>query len=287
MGSGGVIMNRLKSSVAKLILILGVVLWLLPFFSFTVYASTGNPRVSISTVNGRDTETQVIDETITEINTDIAAKFPDLTDFLTVTNKSGTTQSSYTIEMNMLKYTKYTQLEKQKIMEYALNGIKNSDISTTNKTRIYNFIADSDSTVSSLVRQLSSDVTADYVGAYGIFKPWTGRIGIALGLLTLVTFALLGIAVAVDIFYITVPAFQLLVANFTNNDKPKFVSVEAFKAIKDAESDKGNGSPLSLFFKLKTKQFIVMGICLLYLTSGKIYTLIAYIIDMFSGFVVR
>ena len=51
-----------------------------------------------------------------------------------------------------------------------------------------------------------------------------------------------------------------------------------------AENDKGTRhESLTIYLKLKMKQFIAIGICLLYLVSGQIYDLIASIIDYFRG----
>ena len=48
-----------------------------------------------------------------------------------------------------------------------------------------------------------------------------------------------------------------------------------------------NKTPLSSYFKLKVKEFIVLGVCLLYLVSGQLYILVGYIVDYFQGFLIK
>ena len=109
------------------------------------------------------------------------------------------------ISVNMTRYKKLSQENKQKTLQIAMDEIYNSDVSRTNKNKIYNFVADTDESISSLVRQLSSDVTADFAGAYSSFKPFSGTLGWILGIVALGMFILLGLTIVVDIAYINLP----------------------------------------------------------------------------------
>ena len=100
---------------------------------------------------------------------------------------------------------------------------------------------------------------------------------------TLSIFIILGITVTVDLAYIVVPIIQNALSKDNASAKPKFVSLEAWNAVKKAEEGNTFREPLGIYCKLKVKQFMALGICLLYLISGKIYTLIAWFMDMFSG----
>lgn len=185
----------------------------------------------------------------------------------------------------MNAYNKLDTEEKQLVMQIALDGIFSSDITRVNKNKIYNALSALDSTTSSLVRQLSRDVSADFYKAYRYFEPFTGPIGIVLGVLTLLIFLLLAITGVIDIAYITIPTFRLMLDHPGSDEKPRFVSIEAAYAVKEAESKSGQGyvSPMTIYLGSKIKQFVAIAICLLYLSSGQIFIILSYWIDMFNG----
>ena len=199
--------------------------------------------------------------------------------------KNGSKVSS--IAVNMSAYKKLKNSEQQKVMQIALDTIHNSNISRVNRNKIYNELCELDTTTSSLVRQLSSDVNADFAKAYKYFKPFSSPIGILLGLITIAVFVLLGITGVVDIAYITIPFVQVFLGKLSQNERPRFVSLEAANAIKEMESKAGQEyvNPLGLYFKAKIKQYIALAICVLYLISGQIFTLVSQWIVYFTGFV--
>lgn len=207
------------------------------------------------------------------------------TDFLTYNwDKSA---SLINIEINMIEYRKLSEKNKQTVMQQALNAVTNAEnVSRTNKNKIYNDICALDESTSALVRQLSDDVNADFNTAYGYFKPFSGVIGTLLGGISLAIFVLLGLTIVIDLAYITIPALQLALGKTEekNGGKPKFISIEAIDAVKEAESKAGQEytNPVSKYFHSKTKQMIAIAICLVYLVSGNIYNLIGSIIDYFN-----
>lgn len=262
------------------VILMGVSLVIPLFFSIEC---ASNPVLTISKLQGG--EVTRISRAVNSINNDINAEGTTITKFLSWTKDSSTSRDSitYNLEVNMSSYKNLQQDQKKVVMNIALVTIENSSISRINRTKIYNFICNNDKATSSLVRQLSNDVTADFASAYSSIKPFTGTIGWILGLFTLAIFIILGITVTVDLAYIVVPIIQNALSKDNASAKPKFVSLEAWNAVKKAEEGNTFREPLGIYCKLKTKQFIAMGICLLYLISGKIYTLIAWFMDMFSG----
>ena len=168
-------------------------------------------------------------------------------------------------------------------MQVALDTIYNSNVSKTNRNKIYNALCKQDEPTSALVRQLSEDVNADFAGAYKYFKPFSGPLGVVLGLLTLAIFVILGLTLVIDIAFITLPFVQSCLLN--NDGKAKFVSIEAVNAVKEQESKSGSEyvNPIGIYLKSKTKQYIAIFICILYLMSGKIFSLLARFMDYFSG----
>ena len=256
--------KRIYVTILTLILIIGVA-FQLPLFSINAFAAT-NPKITVSDVNGAK-------KLIEDVN---GATSEHITDFMKIDGK--------TITLNMSSYSKLDPSDKQDVMKAALSAIQNNKtVGSRERTRLYNFLAQQDEATSSLVRQLSEDVNADFAEAYSWFKPFTGGISTVLGFLSLVIFALIGIMMVIDIAYLAIPPFKAILDK-PSGEQPKFVSKEAFHAIKETEKNNQEyKSAMSLYLKLKVKQLIVLGICLLYLVGGKIYILISTFFDSFSG----
>lgn len=271
-----------KRKIAPIVaFLLGVVIWLSPLFVFNANAISGNPQMTISQIASNSADRQRIEELVSIINEDISKQYDNLSDLLTTKN----TGSDMTVTFVMSDYRNLPQEDKQKVMSIILNDIQDSRVSASNRTKLYNFIADSDTAVSSLVRQLSNDVTADFASAYAWFKPFSGWLGTLLGLFAIGIFILLAFSIVVDIAYLTIPFIQWFLSKSSDEAKPSLISQEAWSATKEAESKAGQmeRSPLGVYFKLKVKEYIILGICLLYLISGEIYTLVAYLVDYFQG----
>lgn len=284
-------MKRILNYFIALALMMGVVLGLSPI---VVSADNeGMPTISIINPPNQDAGTSgTIAEAIQNVN--IAIHDKDIfigdvdngipaEDFLIYDSSS--TSDIVNIKINIPSYKELKQNEKQDVMQSALDGIYNSRISRTNKNKIYNELCALDTSTSSLVRQLSDDVNADFNGAYKYFKPFSGPLGIVLGLFSLVLFALLAMTIVVDIAFMTIPFIQTWLMG-DSGDKAKFVSLEAVSAVKESASKIGTSeyrSPINYYMKTKTKQLVAISICLLYLVSGQIYSVLAQIIDYFSG----
>lgn len=187
----------------------------------------------------------------------------------------------------ILNFTVYKHLEqdaKSKIMSYALESIKDSGISTVASNKIYNFIESQDESTASLVRQLSNDVNADFARAYMAFKPFSGVLGFVLGVFAIGIFVTLTLMIVTDLSYIVIPIVRDWLTPASSNAKPKYVSNEAWYAVKEVDSSTNTSkNTLLIYFKKKTMQFVILSICILYLLSGQIYTLIGNIMDMFRG----
>ena len=135
----------------------------------------------------------------------------------------------------------------------------------------------------------------DFVSANRIYKPFSGLVGTVMGIIAVVGMGLLGIVLVADIFYIVIPPVRLLVGDENGGGKDgkiavsKIFSNDAIYAIKVAESEgDGGGSKkqaLGVYLGRRVPMLILLGICLLYLVSGHIYTLVGMILDLVSGFI--
>ena len=276
-------MRNTKSSVLRVaqLILIGVAIWLSLFLRVSC---ASNPKVTISSIT--DTDRVKLELLIEDINDEVQKSTEVPWKFLTKDNEFKVGDETYSIEINMTAYNKQEVNIKREIMEITLGKITNSDLSLTNRNKIYNFIANEDSTTANLVRQLSDDVSGDFGKAYFYyFKPWSGVLGTLLGCAALAIFILLGVTTVIDLAYLVLPLVQYALDTGKPELKAKFVSIEASNAVKEAESGSHGRKVdvLSCYLKSKTKQYIALAICLLYLISGNIYNLIASFIDYFAG----
>lgn len=195
---------------------------------------------------------------------------------------------SYNAKEGVLAFSnkKYATLEvdvKQNFMQTALNATRKSHLGKQVKNKMYNFIADQDSTVSSAVKYLQSDVTADFAEAKLWFAPFSGPISTILGLLCIFIFVFMGGSIAFDLAYLVLPGFQLILERGEEHRRPFGVSNSAWKTNKQVEDEKCQEGVLSIYLKKRIPEIFIIAICLGYLISGKIYSLMVYFIDAFSA----
>lgn len=271
-------MTKVVKKLALIIAILmGVAIMLSPF---EVMASSGTdirPTLTFSIVGGDDIK---LEEFCNKIN-DYAGF-----EFLQCSSTGNTKTINLIVDTGT--YKRLPQDEKSKIMEFTLDNIKDSGMSSTSRNRVYNFIANLDSATSSLVRQLSSDVNADFFKAYSGIKPVLGWFSLALGIFVLFMFGALSITLVLDIAYIAIPLFQVGLNSYSQKEgqpsgPPKIVSREAWKAVEATADLHSKRDTMVTYLHLKTKQLIVLSICILYLVGGKIFIFIGSFMDMFSG----
>lgn len=134
----------------------------------------------------------------------------------------------------------------------------------------------------------------DFVTANAIYQPFSGVVGTIMGVIAVVGMGLLGIVLVMDIFYIALPPVRIFVAEEGENGKgakkaiSKLFSNDAIYAVKVAEeSDSSDGNKkqaLGIYLKRRIFMLILLGICLLYLVQGQIYTFVGWILDLVSGF---
>lgn len=188
------------------------------------------------------------------------------------------------VSIDISSYNALSANDKKDCMTSVLKAINSCGLPSNVRLRLYNFVADQDQSTAAAVRNLSNDVNADFATAYSWFKPFSGTVSTILGLLCILITVFLGLMIVIDVAYLSLPPFKAALDK-TNGEKPKFVSNEAYKACLEAEKGESKAPVIGIYLKLKSVQIILVSICLLYLVSGKIYSLVAWIIDSFSGVV--
>lgn len=165
-------------------------------------------------------------------------------------------------------------------------------------TDLMNVMQQQSGLAATMLATLLQNTKPDYVAANRLYEPFSGVVGTILGLIAVVLMAALGVTMALDLAYITIPAFQMALGGTNeggHGDKSKgiggIISQEAKKAVQAADGGSGGqaGSgeykaAVGIYFKYRWKGLVLLGICLLYLVQGQIYSFVAWFIDLFSGF---
>lgn len=159
-----------------------------------------------------------------------------------------------------------------------------------------------------LMASIMENTKPDFSSANKIYEPFSGLVGTILGLIAVLIMALLGITMALDIAYIVIPTVQLMLDGSEGNGGAHaggpgqghgqkkglsgLVSQAARNAVQAAnggqggqgQGGEGNKMAIGVYFKYRWLELVVLGICLLYLVSGNIYSFVAWILDLVSGF---
>ena len=170
-------------------------------------------------------------------------------------------------------------------------GTSVDGITEDTKTSWLQDIQNCDGVGTQLMNTLLQNTKPDYATANRIYEPFSGVVGTILALGAILIMAFLGITMVLDLAYIGIPAFRLAFGGGEGKDKPKIISHEAVSAINLAENgDGGNGQSgsgkvaVGIYFKKRVVMLVVLGVCLLYLIQGQIFTLVSWILNLLSGF---
>lgn len=151
---------------------------------------------------------------------------------------------------------------------------------------------------STMLAAILQNTKPDYITANRLYQPFSGVVGTILGIISVLIMALLGVTMALDLAYITIPAFQMALGGDGDGSSQgqkkglsRVISTEAHKAIQAADGGSGgqagDGSykaAVGIYFKYRWKGLVLLGICLLYLVQGQLYSFVGWFIDLFSGF---
>lgn len=192
--------------------------------------------------------------------------------------------SSGSLSFSNNTYSELTTSEKKEFMEVALLTTKESNLPTTQKNKVYNFIASQDTSVSSAIEYLKSDTSADLAEAKKWFRPFSGPISTVLGLFCIVITTGISLSVVFDICYLVLPGVQLILERGEVDKRPWGVSNEAWASQKEVESSTANmnKSSIQIYLRKRLPVFFLVAIVLGWLISGKIYDMFIYFMDAFS-----
>lgn len=207
-------------------------------------------------------------------------------------NSVGEDVLEYTGEDGVVSFSNKTyatldMTEKRKFMETALSLIQGSGMAPGSKNKFYNFVSDQDTTASSAIRYLRSDAQSDISTAAGYLRPFNGVVGTILGVLCIVIFVMLALSMVIDISYMVIPGMRVVITggNDSGNSRPRFVSREAFAAVKESEESLNTSNYrgyMGSYLKKRVFVMLAIGVALGFLVSGQIYDLMTWFIDAFS-----
>ena len=180
----------------------------------------------------------------------------------------------------------------------GLNGINGNNVTADTVNSFVEALQNETGMGTALLAELLQNTKPDFVTANRLYEPFSGVVGTILGVISILIMALLGITMALDLAFITIPALRLALGADGKGEGGKddaklmsrLVSQEARKAVEIAENGDGGGGQgegkqaLGIYFKKRWKGLVLLGICLLYLVQGQIYSLVGWIIDLLSGF---
>lgn len=170
----------------------------------------------------------------------------------------------------------------------TVNGVEESTVQTWWKK-----LQTKQGVGSKFLNEILKNTKPDFVTANKIFEPFSGPLSTLIGVIAVALVAFLGLVLVADIAYIALPPVRMFVSEENDNGKKinrsKIFSYDAIYAVKTAEdnnnSSNGEGKQaLGIYFKRRVVMLILLGVCLLYLVQGQIYTLVGYILDLVSGF---
>ena len=133
------------------------------------------------------------------------------------------------VSIDRKNFLEYPMNTRQKIMDIALSNLKDDrsgGLSARDRARLYKFVEDQDTNISSVLQAVNSDVTVDLNEAQNILKFFTSPLGTLLGILTILICATVGISMAMDVFAMMTPS--LMYHFMKKGDKrPVLISPEA------------------------------------------------------------
>ena len=214
-------------------------------------------------------------------------------------NKESNGSSGTTYDVNENQFQDLTKAEQQRftteLVQHANDQVGENGITNSTVTGLLQKLQTKKGMGSKLLTEILKNTKPDFVRGNAIYQPFSGLVGTALGLGAFLILALLGIVMVSDLAYITLPPYRALMgggedAGGKREGAAKFlVSHEAVSSVVESEgssegSQGGYKYAVGIYLKRRVIALIFLGLALLYLVQGQIYTLVGYIMDLVQGF---
>ena len=182
-----------------------------------------------------------------------------------------------------LKYNMMSYDEKKDFMKTTLNAIVNSKMRSVAKTKAYNFISERDGDMAAAIKLVADETTADLYGAKALLSGVLDKIGVVMGVISIMIFALMGLTMVMDMAYIVIPGIRLFLDRSEGKKRPFLVSTEAWKSVQESERGNTSAGALSIYIKNRVIMLLILSVMLMLIVTGKLYDLMGWIVDSFSG----
>lgn len=177
---------------------------------------------------------------------------------------------------NRAFYNSLSNKDKRKVMHEFVAALKSQVVNTADTQVIYNSLKEADDKfINAEVAALLNSSGASMYSAFYYLRPFTSKIGLVLGIITILLILLMLVSTVLDL------ALLSGLADFLNADmskRPKFMSLDAYKALKIATDT--NSNVYWVYFKRRVWTYVIFAFCIIYLASGKIGDLFVSLFDM-------
>lgn len=233
-----------------------------------------NPLVQLRT--GDNLAMSVINQIDSKVKQDLGV------DYNLLTYKSG----NGVVEFDSQSYNQMELSDRRHAMQVALNSVQNSKMLTQNRIKLYNFIAEQDTAVSQAITMLSSDASADVASANSWLTPIYPYVSTGLGLILILIMVFLMVSMVIDLAFMVLPPLRMMMTSTTNGkNRPVFVSVEAWNAVRESENSSGNGTwkhYLTIYLKTRFVGLIIIGMIVGLLVTGHIWDILLFLGNAFA-----
>lgn len=198
-------------------------------------------------------------------------------------DKKGKPVSTYhTIAFDSTHFDNLSDNAKSMILTNFKDAMqKDTNISSEGKHLIYSEMRNgyTDGLDTETINQFIDDIEPDIFTAHDIFSPFSSTVGTIFGVLCIFIVFSLVLSTLMDLVYIAFPVMRERIHGSQENKRPWFVSQEAFSTVLYIESEEKYHNAYGIYFKRRIISYIVLTLCLTYLLSGQIITLIIWCVQ--------
>lgn len=159
-------------------------------------------------------------------------------------------------------------------MSSALQAVNDSALPPMQKNRLYNFVAEQDTSTTRVLKSLKTDTRANTAQALVWFEPIENPLSVFMGIMAVALVVIVGLTTVIDVCYISLPVVHAFITGISKtDDKPIFVSKEAYNAMAKAY-DTGNEASsayLKDYLFARSKFYLLLGIALVVLITGALW----------------
>lgn len=186
------------------------------------------------------------------------------------------------------QFDKLSVTDKALQLQEALNKVGSLGLSSTSLAIVEKWAKTLGATEAALLTSLFANTKADLFTAMKWFSPFQGTLGLILGIGVIFIIVLLIASTVFDLVYIGLPmARNVMDGKAEQNGKPRpfGVSTDAVRVVTENEdNNKGAGGNMYVaYFKKRVVTYIILAVCILYLISGQLSSVIGWLLGQVSG----